>query len=188
VADALGKFVCDQFERAIGDKVTARTKALLAPCFEQLEDAVGALCPAAVTTGPQGVAAAYGPMVGDSKRIVVFATPKSYLIVGVTDWPSEITPLPKDIKHAELWAAVADAVDAQDMDMAMTAFLFRIGLDHTKIFDAELQRASQSKLTPIIVVLAAKNEQDTVAAGGSQVCVLPPSLEAQIAKIEGTAQ
>jgi hypothetical protein len=186
----LGKLVREQFERSVrNSKVTARTQALMATCYDQLEDAIEELCPAAMAIGPKGVGAAYGPQVGEAKRLVVFATTRSYLIVAVDQWPSEIAgAIPEGIKNAEFWAVMAEAIDGQDVDQAMTAFVCRIGIEQTKVLDAELQKASRARFTPIIVVVAATDAAQNVACGGSQICFLPASLEAQLAKIEGSDQ
>jgi hypothetical protein len=186
--ESLGWFVRDQFERSIRNMVSARTQEMMASCFPQLEDAIEELCPVAMTAGPKGVAAAYGPAVGKAKRLLVFATSTHHLSVAVQHWPTEVAPVPAGTKHAELWATIADAVDDDNIDLAMTAFLARVGLDHIKVLESEMERARASRITPIIVVLAAKNKQDTIACGGVQVCALPSSLEAQIARIEGTDQ
>ena len=179
--EELGKLVRSQLERDMSVTSPSLQSPMLR-CLDQVENAVEALCPAALAVGPRGTGTAYGPMgIPNKGHVIIFATPKTYHIMQVERWGRQTGPLPV-FPAGAVWSAIADVIEQGDLSSAVNMLCYRCGVEHLKTMDKESARIRRSGLTPIVVVLVATSKDKII--GAARVCALPASLETQIERIE----
>lgn len=161
IADYCGK---SMDEAAAGHLVKPETVVRLKACLPALAQGVAEACPGGIPEDD------YSPI------MIVIGTNKGCMSIGLKDWPTiddDFRQSVKQFNNADLWAALADAAERGDPLVAVFAFMARLGPDGFKEVQERYAKCAKDGFTPVVLILAHRDETRNKAAGFCTVSYLP---------------